>query len=904
MKPKDFRETNGEPSKNNLAQYRNGSMDIDKRLSEDVVPSNYVIAISPDFRKDEFHGSVRIDIEVLYARSHIVLHSSNLTILSTKLYSQRSKTEIPIKSVSPVDKHGMLVIETFRVISAAEYFLRMNFTGSLKGKVYGFYLSKYTDLNESVRKLAVTQFEPFYARNAFPCFDEPSFKSTFHIRLLYTEKPFYHALSNMPVTKSETIKDDKSSTVTFFDPSPPMSTYLVAFIVSDFECLESTLTILNGSNIPVNVCVRPMYKNKTRFALDTAVQVMEYYLTIFGVDYPLPKLDLIGVPDFNAGAMENWGLITFRETELLHNGNDSSYLNTRSVSWTVAHELAHMWFGNLVTMRWWNDLWLNEGFATYMEHMAIDFVFPEWNLIDSFPLHTKYVAMRHDGKTRARPIVKRVEDPEEIEEMFDRLSYHKAAAVIRMLEDAIGNTKFVRGVRDYLTRYQFRNADSRDLFEVLRNSSNIDIGDFMSRWTKTPGFPMIDVRRDNVVFRLSQRRFAVSKKFHETLDDGSWTIPVKYITSRRDGVKFDWFLGNFSCVELTLEKKVDWIKLNHRSIGYYIVNYTEDAWNTFSNLLKSDHQVLSPIDRADLLHDAFLLADAADLNYSAVMNLTVYLVNETHYQPWAVASDWFGQMNRLLGKTRVHARFQSYARNLVEKIYHRVGWRVVVEKSFVNRELGVLILHAACSVGQKHCLETARRKLMNFLENNAAEPLPADIRSIVYTFGLATQTSDVGSIFESMSRLLARETNVQERDRLMIGLAGVQDKGILNRYLRQATNETFIRKQDFAQLLIKMASTPVGLDVVWNFVRSQWDSLAKMYTANGYTLGNAIVMIVSLFKDHEMLHEARRFFLRHPDLGVTESAKRNAIEEIENNINWLKTNMQNIERWLTTNGFD
>ncbi|XP_031845026.2 glutamyl aminopeptidase [Nomia melanderi] len=890
----------------NSARYRDGFVDIDKRLPEDVVPTNYVIAISTDFQKDQFHGSIRIDVDVLNARGHIVLHSSNLTILSTKVHSVKSQNEVPLKSVIPIEKRGMLVIKMFSVIPAGQYSLRMNFTGSLKGKVAGFYLSEYTEPGGSVRKLAVTQFEPFHARDAFPCFDEPSFKSTFLVRLLHTEKPLYRALSNMPVTKTETMGDDGSSTATFFEQSPPMSAYLVAFLVSDFECVESSLTILNGSSIPVSVCVRPMYKNKTKFALDVAIRVMEYYLTVFDVDYPMPKLDLVGIPDFNAGAMENWGLITFRETELLHTDNESSYWNTRSVSYTVAHELAHMWFGNLVTMKWWNDLWLNEGFATYMEHMAVDFVFPEWNQIDSFPLHTKYAAMKHDSKTRARPIVKRVEDPEEIQEMFDRISYQKAAAVIRMLEDAIGKSKFVQGVRDYLLRHRFRNAASRDLFEAVQNSSRsgINIIDFMSRWTNFPGFPLINVHRDGSVFRLSQRRFAVSKKFRQTLDDGSWTIPVKYITSRMDGVKFDWFLANFSCVELTLEKKVDWIKLNHRSVGYYIVNYTEDAWNVFRDLLSNNHQVLSPTDRADLLHDAILLGDAADLSYFAVMNLTTYLVNETHYQPWAVIAEWFGRMNRLLGETRVYARFQSYARSLIDRIYHRVGWRVAVEKSFSNRELGSLILHAACSVGHEHCLETARRKLRDFLDGSAAEPLPADIRPVVYSFGLATQPADAGSIFENMSRLLAGETDAQERDRLIIGLAAAQDKRLLSRYLEQTVKGNSVRKQDFGELLIKMASTPAGLEVAWNFVRSRWSSLNKKYVSNGYNLGRAVVAIVSLFKDRQLLHEAKRFFLRHADLGVTETEKKNAIEEVENSVNWLTANTRSIDRWLTANGFD
>ncbi|CAD1478906.1 unnamed protein product, partial [Heterotrigona itama] len=425
MKTKDSRVINGQVSPDNLNPYYNESMEIEKRLPQHVLPRKYVIAISPDFQKDEFHGSIRIDLELLKDQSYIALHSKDLAISSTKLYAGKFQTEVRIQSVFPVRKREMLVIKPYRNISLGEYYLKMNFSGRLKGKINGFYLSTYVDENKSIRKLAVSQFEPFYARTAFPCFDEPSFKSIFLIRLVYSKKFFYHARSNMPIEKMETMGDDNDKTIAYFEPTPPMSTYLVAFLVSDFECLGSHMNLLNESKIPVAVCVRPMFKQKAAFALNITIKAMKFYLETFQINYPLQKLDLIGIPDFATGAMENWGLITFRETQLLHSENDSSCTNMRKVSLTVAHELAHMWFGNLVTMKWWDDLWLNEGFATYMEHIAVDSLFPDWKLMDSFPLYTKYISMKHDVKIRTRSVVKRIEDLNEIEEMFDRISYQK-----------------------------------------------------------------------------------------------------------------------------------------------------------------------------------------------------------------------------------------------------------------------------------------------------------------------------------------------------------------------------------------------------------------------------------------------------------------------------------------------
>nr|XP_034173930.1 glutamyl aminopeptidase-like [Osmia lignaria] len=906
MKLRNFHTISGKVTHSNLDRYYNESMDIEKRLPEDVIPKRYVIAVSPDFKKDQFHGYIRIDIELQKPQDYIVLHSKDLTISSTQLDSQRTQTEVRLRSIIPVKKQEMLIIKPDRKIPSGEYFLKMNYTGSLTGKIIGFYLSTYVNINQSIRKLAVTQFEPTYARTAFPCFDEPSFKSEFVISIVHQKKSSYRVMSNMPIAEEGPMDNDSNKKITFFKPTPPMSTYLVAFIISDFECVGTNLSLLNGSKIPLSVCTRSMYRNKTKFALDVGIRAMEYYLKILQVDYPLLKLDLVAVPDFSAGAMENWGLVTFRETELLQNENTSSCLNTKSVSLTIAHELAHMWFGNLVTMKWWNHLWLNEGFATYMEYMAVDFLFPEWNLMDCFPIYTKYVSMKQDSKVRAHPIVKRVEDPEEIEETFDRISYQKAAAVIRMLEDAIGSSKFIRAIRKYLQMYQFQNAESQELFEILQNKTRIviDIADFMNRWTKFPGFPVVNVRQDKAAFQLSRGRFSISRKFQPTIDDGSWTIPLKYVTSRRDGVKLDWFLANFSCVELSVEKPVNWIKLNHDSIGYYIVNYTRDAWYAFSNLLSHDHRILSTMNRADLLHDAFLLAEATELHYHVVMNLTSYLAKETAYQPWAVAAEWFEQMNRLLGGTRVIHRFQSYARSLIDRVYREIGWHSHAEDTFADREFRILILKAACTVGHDHCLETAGRKLRNFLWKKDARPLPVDIRSIVYSFGLVTLSDEVGSIFENMSRLLGKETDAQERERLMFGLTGFQDKNILNRYLQKAMDEGFIRKQDFPEVLIKIALNPVGLDIAWTFVQLRLNDLVVKYQAYEHILGKIISGVVSLFKDRQRLQEARQFFLKHSDLRITETTKRNAIEEIEDSISWLDANVQSIAEWLTANDFN
>ncbi|XP_014611919.1 PREDICTED: puromycin-sensitive aminopeptidase-like protein [Polistes canadensis] len=683
-------------NENELKRVDNG------RLSKDIVPKKYIIAASPDFIEDRFYGAIQIDLRIMKIKNYIALHSKNLTITSTKLYKiDQPYNEISIDAIYPIEEYEMIVIETTNPLSPDNYLLRMNYSGTLNNKINGFYLSSYVYSSFFVffllllpsylshRKLAVTQFEPTYARRAFPCFDEPSFKSIFHIRIVHDGKSNYHALSNMPSIKVDKADDKSDLMVTIFAPTLPMSTYLVAFLISDFECLTSSADSLNGTRIPLSVCVRSDYKNKVQFALNIASQAIEYYSNILNIDYALPKLDLVGIPDFAAGAMENWGLITFRETELLYSEEHSSCENIKSVALTVTHELAHMWFGNLVTMKWWNDLWLNEGFATYMEHVAVDFIFPEWYQMQTFPVNTKYTSMNYDMKKNAHPIINHLEASDEIGQMFDRISYQKfnqSAAVINMLENAIGNVKFISGIRNYLQKYQFSNAESKELFELFNEENHdfVNLIDVLNRWTRLTGFPVVNVQQKDKLIKLSQQRYVIDKTQNDSFKE-SWDIPLKYITSRQeDGIKFAWFPANYSCdiraVELVLEKPINWVKLNHNSVGYYIVNYTKDNWKMFTNLLLTDiqvkftHTVLDPINRADLLHDAFILGDNKDLSYHIVLNMTTYLKNENTIQPWIVAGQWINRVNKLLRSTNLHRPFQVqfYLLNFI--IYYIRTW--------------------------------------------------------------------------------------------------------------------------------------------------------------------------------------------------------------------------------------
>ncbi|XP_043273333.1 glutamyl aminopeptidase-like [Venturia canescens] len=873
------------------------------RLSKNVLPRKYVIAVCPDLQRNTFRGAIQITCEFLEARKYVALHAKDLNIESTsfapgeKPDSSRSYT---LESVHPLPELEMIILNFRTIVKPGIYTMRMNFSGTMDNQINGFYLStyKYSNGNATRRKLAVTQFEPTYARKAFPCFDEPGFKAIFQVKIIHSSSKGYHAMSNMPSLP----KNNNNFTITCFATSLPMSTYLVAFLVSDFTCTTSIVNSLTGTTIPISVCSSVSNKPKLRFALSVAMRALTFYMNFFQIDYPLPKIDLVGVPDFAAGAMENWGLVTFRETEILQCDQHSSVGNTKSVALTIAHELAHMWFGNLVTLVWWNDLWLNEGFATYMEHVAVHSIFPEWQQMDSFPLETKYLTMRSDSKVTAHPIVRCTENADEIGQMFDHISYQKGAAVLKMLEDVMGNERFVSGIREYLLKYKFGNAATFHLLEILQKhfDSKVNLVDFMKRWTELPGFPVLSIHRySQTNYKLFQKRFVARG---ESTGNSTWDLPIRYVTSRmHDGAQLAWFLGNASCAELSLRNPVDWIKLNHESIGYYIVNYSEDLWSSFGKLLSEDLNILSPSDRADLLHDSFILADSGNLAYDSALNLTKYLRNETVFQPWVVAASWLLRVDRLLGGTRVHRRFRCYARHLVGKVYRDVGWTSYENEDFNTRELRIVALRVACSIGHKHCLQNGEKMLKVFIQSNGTERPPADLRSIVYSFGLVRLGPDHLESYEKMWRIFLRENDPQEKERLLIGLADVRDPNIILKYLERVSDENLVRRQNFFEAIGKVASNQAGLTIIWNFLRNNWDSLVKKYTLNDAAMGSLVGKIVSSFKDRTRFDEAKEFFNKYPDAGAGANSRKLALEESASNMEWIDRNPAIINLWLEKN---
>ncbi|XP_067616962.1 glutamyl aminopeptidase-like [Eurosta solidaginis] len=871
---------------------------INYRLPDSVYPINYDIYLHPDIATGNFSGQLRILVNTTSATNQIKLHSNKLQITNVYLDNTNSAT-IDVKQFYLDTVREFLVVNLSEELPAGRAFiLGILFEGNMAGKIVGLYSSSYAKADGSKKVIATSKFEPTYARLAFPCFDEPAMKATFEITLVYPKDGNYHALSNMDISHES---NQGNYVEAFFNKSVPMSTYLTCFIVSDFANKSVEIDTKGIGNSFILRAFAPQEKlEKIDFALSVAKTVLEYYIQYFQIEYPLAKMDIVAVPDFVTGAMENWGLVTYRETSLLYEEGVSSSKNRQSVAGTIAHEFAHMWFGNLVTMKWWNDLWLSEGFASYIEYKGVDAKFPEWKMRDQFVITTLQDVLTLDSTLGSHPIIQAVANPDQITAVFDTIPYSKGSSIIRMLEDFIGEKNFQQAVTNYLNAYKFKNAVTDDfLTEIDKLNLGFEVKAIMNTWTEQMGLPVVEVEQvSNTLFKLTQRRFFTNPDDYNGVYDDSpfnytWSIPITYKTNDSNDVVREFFYYNQKELLINLSSASEWIKFNYDQIGYYRVNYPVALWNKLSDQLKTDPNKFSVSDRAGLLNDVFSLADATQLSYDIALNIMEYLAKETEYVPWTVASSKLTSLKDKFIYTDIYGNYTKYALELIEPIYKSVAWNVGVDH--LQNRLRVAILSAACSLGLEDCLTEAAQRLNAWLIYPTQRPYP-DTRTTIYNYGM--QSSGNENSWKNMWELYLSETDASERRKLMGGLASIQVPGILSNLIKLIWDENNVRGQDYFTYLIYISTNPVGESIVWDYVREHWLDLVDRFGLNNRDLGAMIPSITGRFSNQTKYEEMVKFFTKYPEAGAGAAARVSALENVKNNIAWLANNKQNIGVWL------
>ena len=474
-------------------------------------PVRYEVKLDIDLSNFKYTGSQDVELEIIKETKSFEVNAIDIEIISTILFNEDGKEfDLTFEYLKDLERISFTASEN---IPVGKYSLQLEFNSTITNDLKGFYKSQFLDLNDNEKWIATTQFEPTSARNAFPCWDEPEYKAVFSISLTSDEK--YLRVSNEKVLRENKLEDGRVETL--FVDSMKMSTYLVAFVIGELEVTE----VGSVGDTQIRIIHRPGFSHQTSFAGTAGMKILEFFENYYQIPYPGSKLDLIAIPDFAMGAMENVGAVTFRESLLLIDESKATRQElSRSVS-VIAHELAHMWFGDLVTMKWWDGIWLNEAFASLMEAIAANGTYPEFDQWSEMNL-SRSAGFGVDSLKNSRPVEFEVETPEQAEEMFDVLTYEKGSTVLRMFEMFVGEEVFQKGVQQYLNKYKFENTHSSDLWESLSEASKLPLNKMLPTWIKQPGFPIINVSKSGGKFILEQSKFLIDG----STDDSLWEIPV------------------------------------------------------------------------------------------------------------------------------------------------------------------------------------------------------------------------------------------------------------------------------------------------------------------------------------------------------------------------------------------
>ena len=651
-------------------------------LPLEIEPTHYDIEIAPDLNHFTFTGSESVSLLVRKPVSRVVLHAMDLKISKAQVRS-------PIEGPPPAAKRMVwdkeketVTLEFGNKLKKGPAELDLEFTGELNDKMHGFYRTAYT-VEGKKRWGAATQFEATDARRCFPCWDEPARKATFQTALTVPENLM--VLSNMPPQQWTRVKPGWKRVR--FDKTPRMSTYLLAFVVAELECLEAN----DANGVPIRVRTRPGKKEQGRFALEQSCHTLAYFADWFGIPYAFPKLDMVALPDFAAGAMENWGLITYRETALLVDPQQSSQAARQRVAAVVDHELAHQWFGNYTTMEWWTDLWLNEGFASYMGPKATDHRFPAWDIWTQYVTDDYLAALHEDSLKNTHPVEVPVKNPHQIREVFDAISYSKGSVVNRMVEHYLGEDSFREGLNRYLACHAYGNATTMDLWASLEKVSGKPIKKMMAGYTRQPGYPVVYVRNQQkngkLQLDLEQRRFLVdgSRDAQQLL----WQIPVGVQVAGGQRPQFETMTSRRHRMSLAGHDGA-WVKLNPGQSGFYRTAYSEELWERLIPAIAA--KALPTVDRLGLLDDAFALARAGAWKTSSALRVLDAYRSETGFSLWMLMAGVLGSLDNLTARERYHEKLVEWARYFLEPIAARMGWERRASDGHLESMLRALVL--------------------------------------------------------------------------------------------------------------------------------------------------------------------------------------------------------------------
>ncbi|ESO98455.1 hypothetical protein LOTGIDRAFT_174264 [Lottia gigantea] len=854
------------------------------RLPRSIIPSNYELEIKVDLTNFEFKGSVNISISVNETTKYVIFHRSRIQIIenSIRIIPRLDVAHPRIKRqfIPPNTEYHVLELEQ-EIWKGSQYVLQVGeYEGNIKANLRGLYRSSFKTKDGLKRYLASSQLQSTEARSVFPCFDEPDFKATFNVIIIH--QPGYEALSNMPLQKSSVLNNGWLRKE--FSQTPIMSTYILAFVVADFK--SRTYTFKSGYTL--KIWAQPDAYSQTEYALDFTVKAYDFFTEYFGIRDVIPKADHVAVPDFYAGAMENWGLVIYRETALLFDPQVSSSKNKYTVTLIMAHEIAHTWFGNMVTMKWWDDLWLNEGFASILMYFGMNAVYPEWNVLATQVVEDMFPVMEKDALSTSHSVSTDVKDPNDIQQFFDMISYNKGMSILRMLGSFIGLDNFRKGLQMYVKRYKFKNAARDQLWQTFTEAVNHTyvIKPIMDTWTRQMGYPVVDVILSDGVYVLNQKRFLFGTDDSKEPNPFGykWYIPFTYVTQDSPHKKHQVWLNLGSA---NIPKSKGWLLGNYDFTGFYRVNYEGDMWKQLAQQLVNDHTVFLETNRAGLIGDAFALARANLLDYSMALNMTVYLKSEQSYIPWRAFLDSVKFLNGMIANTAAYGKLQKYLSDLVAPVFERVD--ASDRGDLPERYLRQIILTMACEVGVEKTVIYAK-SMFNAWKKFSTR-LPTDFAMIIYSVGVREGGAEEWDFVWNKSQV----TNVaSERAMMMEALAQSQKPWLLWRYITWVFDPEKINRQDVRLVFGYYVKNPLSRMVALDFVLSKWQDLNRRFPND---MPEIITEVTTYINTEFKLKQLETLIAEYPPKAALKAAA-NAVALIRSNIEWMNNHYQTTTEWL------
>lgn len=855
-------------------------------LPADVEPEHYDLTLEPDLEKFTFEGTVKITVDVKEATDKVVLHQKEMVVWSAKFIPSDGSATLSANEISLKVSEMTVTLGFDTVLPVGKGVLEVVFTGILNDKMAGFYRSQYTDSSGKKRYLGTTQFEAIDARRCFPCWDEPARKAVFVVTLIYPADLM--AISNMPPSKSEVRADGKR--VETFLPTPKMSTYLLAFCIGEFEYIGGQ----TKDGVLARVYCTPGNTAKCEYALKICLKALEFYNEFFGIPYPLPKVDMIAVPDFAAGAMENWGLITYREVTLLCDEKTVSAVQKQRICTVITHELAHQWFGNLVTMAWWDDLWLNEGFANWTQTFAADKLHPEWHLWESYVGDNQQRALQLDALRSSHPIQVPITKAEMVEEVFDAISYCKGGSVVRMIFSVIGLEKFQDGLKLYFKRHQYGNTETVDLWRAWAEVSGRPIEKMMGSWTEKMGFPVIQVLNDPAdnghdEVKLEQKWFLADGSVQPGDDEKVWFCPV-LVGSDKGAAPVAFLEGKSGAVSCGgVAKGASWVKLNFGQHVPIRVLYPPSMLERLTAGLKD----IPAEDKIGLLSDSYALCKAGYLDPLQLVKLLKGFQGEDNDKVFAELATVLGGLDRIVRQGMEEATataFIAFASKLVTPAFAKVGW----ETAPTDDDNKKLLRSTLVGLVAKYCYKEpevvaeAMKRFKAFLAApNDSASLAADIRPAVLNIAMMSQGTE--EVFNQLTAAHSAVTDGAIRNHIYAALGASPTPQLKQRALDFAMGGE-VRSQDLIYIPAAMATGGrEGAETVFNFVQAKYDQVyGKLGTTSMMLFAHVPRISGAGFVTAEKAEEVKAFWTKQAVYKQIEKAVSQTVEGILSNAKFVE----------------